>query len=97
MKQRQLIIMRHATANPGGGGDHARTLTSHGQHEARQIGLSLRSQGAIPARVLCSSAIRCRETWQAVSAGLGSDAIVDFEDDLVTGWRDYYEMMPKHP
>jgi phosphohistidine phosphatase len=82
MKRRQLIIMRHATANPGGGRDHARTLTSSGQDEAREVGLSLRSQGPIPERVLCSSAIRCRETWQAVSAGLGSDAIVDFEDDL---------------
>jgi phosphohistidine phosphatase len=82
MKQHQLIIMRHATANPGGGRDHARTLTSRGQDEAQQVGLSLRSQGAIPERVLCSSAIRCRETWQAVSAGLGSDAIVDLEDDL---------------
>ena len=82
MKRRQLIIMRHATANPGDGRDHARTLTSRGQDEAHKVGLSLRSQGPIPERVLCSSAIRCRETWQAVSAGLGSDVLADFEDDL---------------
>jgi phosphohistidine phosphatase len=82
MEQRQLIIMRHATASPGGRRDHDRTLTSRGQDEARRVGLSLRSQGPIPERVLCSSAIRCRETWQAVSAGLDSSPIVDFEDDL---------------
>jgi phosphohistidine phosphatase len=82
MEARQLIIMRHATANPGGGRDHDRTLTPAGQDEARQVGLSLRSQGPIPERVLCSSAVRCRETWQALSAGLGSIAAVDFERDL---------------
>ena len=82
MERRQLIVMRHATANPGGGRDHGRTLTAHGQHEARRVGLALRSQGPIPERILCSSAIRCRETWQAISAELGSNATVDFEDDL---------------
>jgi phosphohistidine phosphatase len=82
MEQRQLIVMRHATANPGDGRDHARTLTAQGQDEARRVGLALRAHGPIPDRTLCSSAIRCRETLQALSAGLGTTSAVDFEDSL---------------
>ena len=82
MKQRQLIVMRHATANPGRGRDHDRTLTAHGQEQARRVGSALRSLGPIPERILCSSAVRCRETWQAISAELASGVVVDFEDDL---------------
>lgn len=74
--------MRHATANPDATHDHARTLTPHGHDQARRVGLSLRSHGSIPERILCSSAVRCRETWHALSAGLGSNAAVDFEDAL---------------
>lgn len=82
MGQRHLIIMRHAMAHSGGAGDHARTLTERGQDQARRVGLSLRSQGPEPERILCSSAVRCRETWQAVSAGLSATPAVDFEDEL---------------
>lgn len=82
MGPRQLIVMRHATASSGGGRDHDRTLTSRGHDEARRVGLSIRSRGPIPERVLCSSALRCRETWQALSASIDSIATVDFEDAL---------------
>jgi phosphohistidine phosphatase len=82
MEAHQLIIMRHATANSGAGRDHDRTLTAAGQDEARRVGLSIRSQGPIPERVFCSSAVRCRETWQALSSGLGSVVTVDFVTDL---------------
>lgn len=77
-----MIVMRHATASSGGGRDHDRTLTSRGHDEARRVGLSIRSRGPIPERVLCSSALRCRETWQALSASIDSIATVDFEDAL---------------
>ena len=82
MEPRQLIVMRHATADSGGGRDHDRILTPRGQDEARRVGLSIRSRGPIPQRVLCSSAVRCRETWQALSASLGSTPVIDFEDSL---------------
>jgi len=82
MGPRQLIVMRHATASSGGGRDHDRTLTSQGHDEARRVGLSIRSRGPILERVLCSSALRCRETWQALSASIDSTATVDFEDAL---------------
>lgn len=82
MKQRHLIVMRHATAYSGSGSDHARTLTPQGHDEARRVGRSLQSQGPIPDRVLCSTATRCRETWRAISAELDTTPTVDFEDGL---------------
>jgi phosphohistidine phosphatase len=82
MDSRQLVIMRHATAGSDGGRDHARTLTARGRDNAHRVGSSLRSRGPNPDRILCSSAIRCRETWDAVAAGLGSTVRADFEDDL---------------
>jgi len=86
MERRQLILMRHATAGGSRGRDHDRTLTLRGLDEARRVGVRLRSKGPFPERVLCSSATRCRETWQAVAAGLGATAvgapIVEFQDRL---------------
>jgi phosphohistidine phosphatase len=82
MEPRQLIIMRHATADPNGHRDHERSLTAKGLDEAQRVGHSLRSKGPIPDRILCSSAVRCRQTWQAVSAELECSPTVDFQDDL---------------
>jgi phosphohistidine phosphatase len=67
VKQRRLILMRHATAGPGGGSDAQRPLTSRGQQEAQAVGAALRRAELVPDFVLCSTAIRCRETWQGVS------------------------------
>jgi phosphohistidine phosphatase len=82
MHARQLIIMRHATAETGGGRDHARRLTTRGLDEAHRVGVSLASTGPIPEHVLCSSAARCHETWEAVAAGLDGRVTVDIEDEL---------------
>ena len=82
MGPRQLIVMRHASAESGGRRDQDRALSFQGRDEARRVGLSIQSRGPIPERVLCSSAVRCRETWQALSASLGSTAAIDFEDSL---------------
>jgi phosphohistidine phosphatase len=86
MDPRQLIIMRHATAGRSHGRDRDRPLTPQGLDEGRRVGLRLRRVGPIPERVLCSSALRCRETWLAVAVGLGaappSAPVVEFEDRL---------------
>jgi len=74
--------MRHATANPGGGRDHERSLTDHGKDEAHHVGRWLASAGRAPDRVLSSTALRCRETWFALSAGLGREVPVEFESRL---------------
>ncbi|MFP6654786.1 MAG: histidine phosphatase family protein [Myxococcota bacterium] len=74
--------MRHASAGPGDGQDHARELTERGRHEADLVGRWLASIDWAPDRVLCSSARRCCETWQALSAGLEGAAPIQFKDAL---------------
>ena len=79
MRQRRLILMRHAKAAAGTGRDIDRPLTRGGWDDARFVGECLRLEGPIPDRVLCSTATRCRETWQAVAAGLAAGPAPEIE------------------
>lgn len=79
MRQRRLILMRHAKAAAGTGRDIDRPLTRGGRDDARFVGECLRLEGPIPDRVLCSTATRCRETWQAVAAGLSEGTAPEFD------------------
>ncbi|HIG70087.1 MAG: histidine phosphatase family protein [Myxococcales bacterium] len=79
---RHLILMRHATADPGHALDRDRELTSSGRDDARRVGSWLAREGMIPTLILCSAALRCRQTHEALIAGLGREIFVDFEDRL---------------
>jgi phosphohistidine phosphatase SixA len=65
---RELILLRHAHADPAAAGqdDHARGLSDTGRAEARAAGDWLREHGLRPDRVLCSTATRTRETLAAL-------------------------------
>jgi len=86
MTNRRLILMRHASAGPGGvsggHGDRARALTGLGLREARQVGERLQQRGCVPDRVLCSVARRCRETWEELSRAFEARITVDFDERL---------------
>ena len=65
--------MRHALAGSAqGGDDHSRALTDLGRSDARRMGQRLRELDAVPNRAICSSALRCRETFEGVYLGLTS-------------------------
>ncbi|MDR2871640.1 MAG: histidine phosphatase family protein [Xanthomonadaceae bacterium] len=85
---RELILLRHANAEPIGTGqtDFDRALSSQGLSEAADAGQWLASQKLIPDRVLCSPARRTRETLEAVF-----DAIGDIEHQLES---DIYQASP---
>ena len=70
---RQLILLRHAHAEPApsGGSDLDRPLSAEGLAEAESAGRWLKDQGLAPDRVLCSPARRTRETLEAVFATTG--------------------------
>ena len=86
MSRRHLILMRHATTAAGSGRDSDRPLTRRGQGEGHRVGERLRIDGPVPDRVLCSSARRCRETWQSLAVGLAADTLpaiaLAFDDRL---------------
>jgi phosphohistidine phosphatase len=66
---RQLVVMRHAKAEPGGETDHARALAQRGWDDALAAGRWLADRGLVPDGVLVSSARRTTSTWLAVAEG----------------------------
>ena len=87
--RRRLIVMRHAKAEPFASSDPARTLTDRGLAAARDAGEHLRKQGVAPDYAVVSSAVRTRQTWDAVveAAGL-ADCEVSFDDAVFSGSPD---------
>lgn len=70
---RELILLRHAHAEPAAAGqpDLDRPLSADGLVEAAAAGRWLSEQGLLPDRVLCSPARRSRETLEAVLEAIG--------------------------
>ncbi|NAZ35869.1 histidine phosphatase family protein [Rubellimicrobium sp. CFH 75288] len=60
----RLVLIRHAKSDWGDPTlpDHARPLNRRGRRDAPRMGVWIAAQGAVPARVLCSDAVRTRET-----------------------------------
>lgn len=73
---RELILVRHAHAEAPATGtdDHDRALSPIGHQEAAAAGAWLREHGLLPDRVLCSSALRARQTLQGLG-DLGAAAV----------------------
>jgi phosphohistidine phosphatase len=86
-----LIIMRHAKAEQDQAyDDFDRPLTSRGRRDAHAGGVWLASHGHMPDVVLCSAAVRTRQTWHEVAVALateaaGSGSTVSYENDLYYG------------
>lgn len=66
---RTLILMRHAKSDWGHSGlaDHDRPLNARGTGDAPAMGAWLRTAGHAPDEVLCSTAIRTRQTVQGLA------------------------------
>jgi phosphohistidine phosphatase len=78
-ENRTLVLLRHAkSAYPDGVADHARPLAPRGRKEAGLAGDWLRANLPAIDAVLCSTAIRARETL----AHTGIDASVRYVDRL---------------
>ena len=69
---RRLVLLRHAKAERAGAVDDVlRPLRLDGRRQAGRVGSALREDGLVPERVLCSSALRTRQTWELLAARLG--------------------------
>jgi len=70
----RLFLLRHAEASRGkpGGSDFDRPLTDRGRQDAAALGQRMRTLALRPSHVLCSSAVRTRETWEAAMKELGA-------------------------
>ncbi|YAL84204.1 SixA phosphatase family protein [Dermacoccaceae bacterium W4C1] len=82
-ESRVLLLIRHARAAEfDGGSDAERALTETGSADARAAGDWLRSQDLAPTQVLCSPAVRTRQTWAGISETLGAGGLVDHEPSI---------------
>ena len=67
--KRTLAVLRHAKSDwPVGIDDHQRPLARRGVRDAQAAGLWLSSTLGTPDEVLCSPALRTRQTWEQVAA-----------------------------
>ncbi|MEU6025280.1 histidine phosphatase family protein [Micromonospora sp. NPDC047134] len=76
-QDRTLVLLRHAKAEPPteDGRDAQRPLSARGRADAAAAGAWLARHGLLPEVVLCSAALRTRQTWHGVQTGLtGSPA-----------------------
>lgn len=66
---RRLVLMRHAKAERAGAGDNdfERALTPRGGADATLVARALEASGVRPDKVLVSSAVRTRQTWEAMA------------------------------
>lgn len=72
-----LLLMRHAKSDWSRPGltDHERPLNPRGRRDAPRMGRFLRENGLTPAAALCSTALRARETAEAVLRAAGAESV----------------------
>lgn len=81
-QERRLVVVRHAKAEPVAPTDMERRLTVRGQSDAADVGAWLLQQQFTPDLAVVSTAVRTRETWQALAQRAGWNTQVDHRVDL---------------
>lgn len=97
---RRLLILRHAKTEPGAPGrdDRTRALVERGRQEASQLGAYLASHALSPAHVVLSPARRVQETWQHLSAALGTAPATSTDDNVYEATvQDIVDIVSKTP
>eukprot|EP00741_Cyanophora_paradoxa_P024619 tig00000269_g23770.t1 len=85
----RLIVMRHGKSSwkvPGELTDEMRPLKKRGRREARIAGEFLESRGWRPQVVVCSTALRSRQTWNEMKRAFGAmQPLVFYAPELYAG------------
>ncbi len=81
---KRLVLLRHAKAigQIAGLDDRDRKLADRGRADAIRMGQFLREEDSVPELVLCSTALRTRETLELVMGQLGSAPAVRLMSEL---------------
>ena len=88
---KKLYILRHAEALPGGN-DKERVLSPKGKQDALALGRVMKEKNYVPDFVLCSPAVRTRQTLEEVLKSLG-DPITDYPGTIYNGTHSNLMMM----
>ena len=81
---RHLYLLRHAKSSWDDADvpDHDRPLAPRGERSMKAMARHLRHAGIHPQLVLCSSALRARQTLQRVLPALGDGVRLEVEEEL---------------
>lgn len=81
---RRLIVTRHAKSSwkDTSLADHERPLNKRGRGDAPRVAARLTELDWVPDRVVSSTAMRTRETWQRMADVFGTDVVVSFHGEL---------------
>lgn len=78
--------------------DHERPLAPRGEQAAPVMGRYMADAGLVPERVLCSTAVRARQTWDAVARALSpAPEVVDRRDIYDADARDLLGVLREQP
>lgn len=88
---KRLFLLRHAeTVSSHGEGDRNRLLTPKGEDDARALGTYMAQKDYRPGIVLCSPAMRTRQTWDEIQGALGQSGAIEYHNLIYTAsvWGD---------
>ena len=81
----ELYILRHCKSDWSADfkRDKERPLSSRGQKDGTRMGQWMKQNGYLPATILCSTAVRTRQTTQLICEGVGiDDTHIHYLDEL---------------
>lgn len=83
---RRLVVFRHAKSDwPEGVADHDRPLAARGRRDAPAVGRWLHGTGWSPDHVLCSTAVRARDSWLLAAGELTPAPEMTYEQRVYHG------------
>jgi len=85
-ERRRLLVLRHSKAShESGPADFDRPLTARGHRDAVAVGRQLADWATPVDLVLCSPALRTRQTWEGAVEGGARAETVEFPRELYSG------------
>lgn len=92
----RLYIMRHAKSSWAvpGARDFDRELNDRGLADLKKISKIIKDNPITPDKILCSSAIRTRQTLEAITHGFSNEPDITYTERLYSsGLSEYIEMI----
>jgi phosphohistidine phosphatase len=97
---KEILVLRHAKSSWSDSGlsDHDRPLKKRGLRDAPRIGQLLAEQDLVPDVILCSTAVRARQTAERVHGLLGRGVPQHFFKELyLAGPGTYLDLLAELP
>ena len=97
---KEILILRHAKSSWSDSSlsDHDRPLKKRGLRDAPRIGQLLAERDLVPDVILCSTAVRARQTAERVLSGCGREVPVHFTKELyLAGPSSYLDLLAELP